>query len=146
MAVKELKIGSIGAKERSKINNEIKILKTLKHTNIIELYDVVETSNMVCIVMEYCQGGDLREYLGKRKRLDEYEVQDIVYQVAQGLTELYRKDIIHRDIKLQNLLRRTDESPTVVKIADFGLARYAPAYASTVCGTLPYMAPEILKR
>ena len=145
VAIKEIKISGMEAKDKKKVFNEIKILKDVKHPNIIELYEVIETPGAICIVMEYCQGGDLYQYLKEKKQLDENEVQDIVHQVAQGLKEMYKKDIMHRDIKLQNLLRSDDSPSCTIKIADFGLARYAVDYASTICGTLPYMAPEMLK-
>ena len=145
VALKELKAASLEAKDMKRIHNEIEILKEVKHENIVEMYEIIETPEACYIVMEYCQGGDLHQYVKEKKQLDEYEVQSIVYQIAQGLKMLYRKDIMHRDIKLQNLLRSTTDTSPTIKIADFGLARYVPNYASTICGTLPYMAPEMLK-
>lgn len=145
MAIKELQLSGTEERDRRRVYNEVKILKDITHENVVRMHDVVETSQAVYIVMEYCQGGDLAQYVKTKKQLDEYEVQEIVHQVAQGLKELYRKDIMHRDIKLQNLLRSTEGATVKIKIADFGLARYATGYASTVCGTLPYMAPEVIK-
>ena len=133
------------ARSKKRICNETKILHDVRHNNIIEMFEVIESVDSVNIVMEYCQGGDLLQYLKKKKQLDEYEIQGIIHQIAQGLKELYRKEIIHRDIKLQNILISSDGPSPVIKIADFGLARYALSYASTICGTLPYMAPEIIK-
>lgn len=129
-----------------RIQNEIEILKVLDHPNIIKLHDVIKDSeSKIYLITEYCAGGDLVQYLKRKKVLGELEVQRIVHQVGAGLEELYKKKIMHRDIKLQNLLLANDKDELHIKIADFGLARYTTSYASTICGTLHYMAPEILR-
>eukprot|EP00826_Nyctotherus_ovalis_P020356 TRINITY_DN16389_c0_g3_i2.p1 TRINITY_DN16389_c0_g3~~TRINITY_DN16389_c0_g3_i2.p1 ORF type:complete len:278 (-),score=37.41 TRINITY_DN16389_c0_g3_i2:379-1122(-) len=143
VALKEIK-NNTDAKGLKRIQNEISILTAIKNPNVIELYDVIQDASRIFLSTEYCQGGDLLKLLKARRRLEELEVQEIVHQLGLGLKELYRRNIMHRDIKLQNILVADPES-LAVKIADFGLARYAAGYASTYCGTLPYMAPEVIQ-
>eukprot|EP00826_Nyctotherus_ovalis_P041528 TRINITY_DN419_c0_g1_i1.p1 TRINITY_DN419_c0_g1~~TRINITY_DN419_c0_g1_i1.p1 ORF type:complete len:203 (-),score=54.98 TRINITY_DN419_c0_g1_i1:469-1077(-) len=145
VALKEIR-SKTDAKSLLRIHNEISILQAVKHPNVIELYEVLQdSSNRIFLATEYCSGGDLLNFLKIKKTFNELEVQKIVYQVAQGLEAIYKLNIMHRDIKLQNLLVSETAGQISIKIADFGLARYATGYASTYCGTLPYMAPEVVK-
>lgn len=143
-ALKEIK-SKTDSKSLLRVRNEISILKAVKHPNVIELHEVIQdSSSRIFLVTEYCSGGDLLQYLKRKKTLKELEVQKVAHQVAKGLEALYKLDIMHRDIKLQNLLISSKGGKTTIKIADFGLARYATGYASTCCGTLAYMAPEVI--
>lgn len=145
IAIKEIH-SETDSKSLQRIHNEISILKAIKHPNVINLYEVIQdSSDRFFLVMEYCTGGDLLQYLKRKRTLHEFEVQEIVYQVARGLEALYKQNIMHRDIKLQNLLISKEGEKITIKIADFGLARYTTGYASTYCGTLPYMAPEVIQ-
>lgn len=145
VALKEIR-SKTDAKSLLRIHNEISILQAVKHQNVIELYEVLQdSSSRIFLATEYCSGGDLLNFLKIKKTFNELEVQKIVYQVAQGLEAIYKLNIMHRDIKLQNLLVSENAGQVSIKIADFGLARYATGYASTYCGTLPYMAPEVVK-
>jgi len=147
VAIKELQ-ATTDSKEAKRIQNEILVLKTAKHKNIVELYDVftAPSTGSFYLVMEYCTAGDLRKYQKSKGNLNEFEVQEIIFQIADGLKELYSKKIMHRDLKLENILRTTNEKgDTIIKIADFGLSRFVSSYAKTICGTLFYMAPEIIQ-
>jgi len=144
IALKEIQAKG-DSKSLRRIKNEIEILKAVKHLNIIELYEVIQDTDRIFLATEYCDGGDLSRYLKQKITLNELEVQDIVYQIAKGLKALYKSNIMHRDIKPQNLLVSNAEGKLTIKIADFGLARYSTGYASTYCGTLSYMAPEVLQ-
>eukprot|EP00494_Astrolonche_serrata_P029592 UN29859 len=97
--------------------------------------------------MEYCSGGDLHSFIKKRGPLTEFVVQRFTRQVAQGLKFLRSKNLIHRDLKPQNLLLTEESSQATIKIADFGFARYMAetSLAETMCGSPLYMAPEILE-
>ena len=94
--------------------------------------------------MEYCAGGDLDRIQGKR--LGELEVQRIIYQIGKALADLIARNIMHRDLKLSNILLSSKKPDAVLKLGDFGLARklHENEYAKTFCGTPLYMAPEIL--
>lgn len=121
-------------------------MQSINQENIIKLYEVIKTKKNYYIVLEYCAGGDLHKFLKKRKRISEHEVQSILYQLSNGFRVLYQKDIIHRDIKLSNLLFLDKTPNSLVKIADFGFAKLIQSEAAvgTFCGTPPHMAPEIL--
>lgn len=98
--------------------------------------------------MEYCEAGDLSHYLHKQPVLKESEAQGLLQQLTSALKILWENNLIHRDLKPQNLLLQQDASgQLVLKIADFGFARYVEPsdLAETLCGSPLYMAPEILR-
>ncbi|XP_068172903.1 serine/threonine-protein kinase ULK2 isoform X2 [Antennarius striatus] len=152
----EVAIKSINKKNLSKsqilLGKEIKILKELQHENIVALYDVQETPNSVFLVMEYCNGGDLADYLQAKGTLREDTLRVFLQQIAAAMRILHSKGIIHRDLKPQNILlsyagrKRSNISGIRIKIADFGFARYLQSnmMAATLCGSPMYMAPEVI--
>ncbi|XP_035389832.1 serine/threonine-protein kinase ULK2 isoform X1 [Electrophorus electricus] len=152
----EVAIKSINKKNLSKsqilLGKEIKILKELQHENIVALYDVQETPNFVFLVMEYCNGGDLADYLQAKGTLREDTLRVFLQQIAAAMHVLHSKGIIHRDLKPQNILlsytghKKSSISGIRVKIADFGFARYLQSnmMAATLCGSPMYMAPEVI--
>ncbi|XP_077020119.1 serine/threonine-protein kinase ULK2 isoform X3 [Tamandua tetradactyla] len=161
----EVAIKSINKKNLSKsqilLGKEIKILKELQHENIVALYDVQvpyfglfckELPNSVFLVMEYCNGGDLADYLQAKGTLSEDTIRVFLHQIAAAMRALHSKGIVHRDLKPQNILlsyagrRRASASAIRVKIADFGFARYLHSnmMAATLCGSPMYMAPEVI--
>eukprot|EP00003_Mantamonas_plastica_P021883 TRINITY_DN3612_c0_g1_i4.p1 TRINITY_DN3612_c0_g1~~TRINITY_DN3612_c0_g1_i4.p1 ORF type:complete len:646 (-),score=203.82 TRINITY_DN3612_c0_g1_i4:64-1947(-) len=134
-------------KEQENLDAEINIQYQLKHPNIVELFDRIETKEAIYIVMELCSGGDLAHFIKKRGKLSETTAQYFTRQLASGLRYIQSRNVIHRDLKPGNLLLVAKEEDTVMKMADFGFARYADAsrMVETLCGTPLYMAPEILK-
>ncbi|XP_056467003.1 serine/threonine-protein kinase ULK2 [Gadus chalcogrammus] len=152
----EVAIKNINKKNLSKsqilLGKEIKILKELQHENIVGLYDVQETPNSVFLVMEYCNGGDLADYLQAKGTLREDTLRTFLQQIAAAMRILNSKGIIHRDLKPQNILlsylgrRKSSINGIRIKIADFGFARYLQSnmMAATLCGSPMYMAPEVI--
>ncbi|XP_041644167.1 serine/threonine-protein kinase ULK1a [Cheilinus undulatus] len=140
------------AKSQSLLGKEIKILKELKHENIVRLLDYQEIGGCVYLVMEYCNGGDLAEYLHSKGTLSEDTIRVFLQQIAQAMKVLQSKGILHRDLKPQNILlchpegRRSSPINTCIKIADFGFARHLQTntMAATLCGSPMYMAPEVI--
>ncbi|XP_069476172.1 serine/threonine-protein kinase ULK1 isoform X2 [Ambystoma mexicanum] len=140
------------AKSQTLLGKEIKILKELKHENIVALYDFQELSNSVYLVMEYCNGGDLADYLHTMRTLSEDTIRLFLQQIAGAMRVLHSKGIIHRDLKPQNILlastggRKSNPNNIRIKIADFGFARYLQSnmMAATLCGSPMYMAPEVI--
>uniref|UniRef100_A0A3Q1CCD6 non-specific serine/threonine protein kinase n=1 Tax=Amphiprion ocellaris TaxID=80972 RepID=A0A3Q1CCD6_AMPOC len=140
------------AKSQSLLGKEIKILKELKHENIVRLLDYQEMGGCVYLVMEYCNGGDLAEYLHSKGTLSEDTIRVFLQQIAQAMKVLQSKGILHRDLKPQNILlchtegRRSSSTNTSIKIADFGFARHLQTntMAATLCGSPMYMAPEVI--
>ncbi|KAK0153986.1 Serine/threonine-protein kinase ULK1 [Merluccius polli] len=140
------------SKSQTLLGKEIKILKELKHENIVALLDFQETASSVYLVMEYCNGGDLADYLHSKGTLSEDTIRVFLQQIAGAMQILHSKGIIHRDLKPQNILlsyppgRKSHSNNTCIKIADFGFARYLQTnmMAATLCGSPMYMAPEVI--
>ncbi|EGE01560.1 ULK/ULK protein kinase [Trichophyton equinum CBS 127.97] len=195
VAVKSVTLLRMSKKLRDNLKLEIDILKSLQHPHIVALIDCYETSSHIHIIMEFCMLGDLSRFIRKRNSMAKHEllrdmmtkypnppgeglhdavVRHFLKQLASALQFLRAKDLIHRDVKPQNLLLHP--SPTIcsktliqsvsykesensftpitgvssfpmLKIADFGFARSLPStsLADTLCGSPLYMAPEILR-
>ncbi|XP_011010138.1 PREDICTED: SNF1-related protein kinase catalytic subunit alpha KIN10-like [Populus euphratica] len=128
-----------------KARREIKILKMLMHPHIIRLYEVIETSSDIFVVMEYAKCGELFEYILEKGRLEEDEARSFFQQTISGLEYCHRNMVVHRDLKPENLLL---DSKHNVKIADFGLSNIMQDghFLKTNCGSYNYAAPEVLAR
>ena len=129
---------------KTRIDREIKILKSLHHNNIIHLYSVIQSSTSIYLIMEYANGKELFDYINLKKRLSEIESCKFFQQIISGIEYLSKCRIAHRDIKPENLL--IDEKNTI-KIVDFGLSNFYPSnnLLSTACGSPCYAAPEMIK-
>lgn len=129
--------------------NETKILKFCSHPNIVSMLDSFESLDNIYIVMEYMKEGDLLSFLrNSRVALTECMVSNIVFQVASSINYLHQCGIIHRDLKLENILIKTyTDKSFLIKIGDFGLSAVtSPSQdAAERHGTLHYLAPEILE-
>ncbi|EEQ32766.1 Serine/threonine-protein kinase [Microsporum canis] len=195
VAVKSVTLLRLTKKLRDNLKLEIDILKSLHHPHIVALIDCYETSSHIHIIMEFCMLGDLSRFIKKRNSMAKHEllrdmmtkypnppgdglhdvvVRHFLKQLASALQFLRAKDLIHRDVKPQNLLlhpspvicsktliqsvsyKGSENSFTpiagvssfpMLKIADFGFARSLPStsLADTLCGSPLYMAPEILR-
>eukprot|EP01017_Pseudomicrothorax_dubius_P030296 TRINITY_DN3767_c0_g2_i2.p1 TRINITY_DN3767_c0_g2~~TRINITY_DN3767_c0_g2_i2.p1 ORF type:complete len:271 (-),score=44.11 TRINITY_DN3767_c0_g2_i2:68-880(-) len=130
---------------RQRLISEIKIHRSLKNENVVLFEHVFEDHENVYILQEICPNKTLNDVLKRRKRLHEIEVQSCLVQLINGLKYLHDNRIIHRDLKLGNLLiSETME----LKIGDFSLAtklEYEGERKRTICGTSNYLAPEILQ-
>lgn len=124
-----------------KFQMEAQAAARLSHPNIVNVYDVVDEGSIHYIVMELIEGITLKSYIGKKGSLDVKEAVGIAIQVAQGIEAAHEQNIIHRDIKPQNMLISKDGK---VKVADFGIARAASnqTMTSEAMGSVHYMAPE----
>jgi len=98
----------------------VQILKKVRHANVIRLLEVFESPKHLLMVMEYAGGGDLLQFVKKRRRLDESEARRIFKQVIFGIAHCHCRSVLHRDIKLDNILLDKDGD---VKICDFGVSR-----------------------
>ena len=104
-----------------RFKKEISILKKLRHKNIIQLYEVMESKKSLYIVMEYCEGGELFDYIVKKKQIPEMEACQLFQQIINGVEYLHGQNIIHRDLKPENLLLDYNKN---IKISDFGLSTF----------------------
>ena len=126
------------------IYNEINIHSKLDHENIIKLYNVHEDNESINIIMEYAPKGNLYELITKEKNgFSEYKAFEYFIQVVNAVYYLHNNNIIHRDIKPENILMGEDNK---IKLCDFGWAKELTLEnRSTFCGTVEYMAPEIVE-
>ncbi len=102
------------------IRNEIELHPLLDHKNIVKCYDVYDTPQMIYVVMEWCQSGDLAQYISgfRDKDIPEWRAIDLMEQIVNGCRYLVEQGILHRDLKPANVLR----AGSTLKIADFGFA------------------------
>ena len=128
---------------KRKVLREIYILKKIKHVNVIRLLEVFESAKQVLLVMEYAGGGDLLHYVKQRKYLSEQEAKPIFKQIVYGLAHIHSRNVLHRDIKLDNILL---DAEGAVKICDFGVSKIIDKHKliNDQCGTPAYIAPEII--
>lgn len=129
------------------LESEIRIMHEFIHPHIVRLHRNFSSEKNVYLVLDYCQGGDLSKFIRKKGRLTEAVAVRFLHQLAEGLFFLKEKNFIHRDLKPANVLLTEFSENAIVKLADFGFARYLleAALAQTRCGTPLYMAPEILE-
>ncbi|RDB28880.1 Meiosis-specific serine/threonine-protein kinase MEK1 [Hypsizygus marmoreus] len=133
--------------EVGQVMKEVRILMTIRHPNINEIYDTEEDKNFIHIFLQLCTGGDLFTYITDHpstgNRLCEAEAKYVMFQLLKGLNYLHDNMISHRDLKPENILLYSPGPYPRILIADFGLAR-PNAYQETfnVCGTVSYLPPE----
>lgn len=130
--------------DKEHVEREIKILKMLRHTNIVHLFYVIQNSTSISLIMEYSSGKDLFDYLAAKKRLSEMEACGLFQQLISGLDYLHKLKVAHRDLKPENLL--LDHEHKNIKLVDFGLSNiyHSNELLSTSCGSPSYAAPEML--
>ncbi|KDO57934.1 hypothetical protein CISIN_1g043425mg, partial [Citrus sinensis] len=147
VAMKEIAMGRLNKKLQESLMSEIFILKRINHPHIIRLHDIIEVPGKLHLILEYCKGGDLSMYIQRHGCVPEETAKHFMKQLAAGLQVLRDNNLIHRDLKPQNLLLCTDDDNAALKIADFGFARSLQprGLAETLCGSPLYMAPEIMQ-
>jgi serine/threonine protein kinase len=128
---------------KRKVFQEIFILKKIRHSNIIRLLEVFDSTKHILLVMEYANGGDLLHFVRNVGKLPEYDTKHIFRQILYGLAHCHCRSVMHRDIKLDNILL---DSNSNIKIWDFGIAKIINrgVKVKEQWGTPAYMAPEIM--
>ncbi|GFH58735.1 ribosomal protein S6 kinase alpha-1/2/3/6 [Chaetoceros tenuissimus] len=147
LAIKVISVDKCNLQEESRIMNEVAILQSLNHPNILRLHDFFEESPNFFIVMELMEGGDVFDKIVEKTQYTEKDAKELVRSLLKGVEYIHTRRVAHRDLKPQNLLLASLESDVLVKIADFSFARrvHTPKSLFTRCGTPTYVAPEILK-
>ena len=146
IAVKEAEITDI---TRPYLQREGQLLSDCDHRNVVRLFNVRETGNIMYIILEYCSGGNLDDYISA-KDINYEQCLHYTEDMASGLDYLHSKNIMHRDVKPSNaLVHGNSERDIVLKWGDFGFAKEFPAEprnvtASGNIGTFMWMAPEVL--
>ena len=143
-----------------KFQNEIKILSMVDHPNIVRLFEVIEDDKYFNLFQELCTGGELLSKV--QKPLKEKEIAKIFKQIISAIAYCHEKGIVHRDMKLENILFATESEDSPIKIIDFGLSvllgkkdvkenevtdlkKYGFKRMTTKVGTIYYMSPEVIK-
>lgn len=131
--------------DSSAVQREIKILKQLQHKYVVSMHEFIEDENYYYLVMDYVSGGDLMDFVVNYGSIDEEASREIIRQVVCCVKYFHNLGISHRDLKPDNILIASD-SPVAIKISDFGLAKISTQNSclKTFCGTLSYLAPEVL--
>ncbi|KAJ3301523.1 hypothetical protein HDV03_000699 [Kappamyces sp. JEL0829] len=145
VAIKFIKKQSVdSAVRRTKLAREINILQSISHRYIVELLEVIETEAYIGLIMEVATGGELFEYILSREYLSEREAGRIFAQLIDAVSYLHARGIIHRDLKLENVLLDRNRN---VKLIDFGFANTVNDHSQmlqTSCGSPCYAAPELV--
>ncbi|KAF9929774.1 hypothetical protein BGZ65_005645, partial [Modicella reniformis] len=146
VAIKLIRRQSVDNTPRiNKIGREISVLRTIRHPNIISLFDVIETERYIGIVIEYASGGELFDHILAHRYLKERDACRLFAQLMSGVHYLHSKHIVHRDLKLENLLLDRNRN---IMITDFGFANQFDSSTrdlmSTSCGSPCYAAPELV--
>ncbi|XP_049318670.1 calcium/calmodulin-dependent protein kinase IGb isoform X5 [Astyanax mexicanus] len=127
------------------LENEIAVLKRIKHNNIVALEDFYETQSHYYLVMQLVSGGELFDRLLDRGMFSEKDASMVIRQVLEGVHYLHQNNIVHRDLKPENLLYYSQDENSKIMISDFGLSKMEDNdIMSTACGTPGYVAPEVL--
>lgn len=141
-AVKQIlksKVKNPGAVQR-----EIRVLKRITHPGVVQLVDHFEDDQNHYLVMELMENGDLMDFISEFGAIPEFVTREIVKQVLETVRDFHAMGVSHRDIKPDNILVFQDD-PVIVKVSDFGLAKVThDSILNTFCGTMAYIAPEIL--
>ena len=142
-AIKIINKNKLKQKMENSIFREIEIISKLKHPNIIKVFKIVEDQENYYIIMEFCQKGELFDYIVKNQNLSENEASIFFYQLINGVEYIHSQNIVHRDLKPENLLLTKNK---IIKIIDFGLSLPfdGTKLLSTKCGSPSYAAPEII--
>ena len=143
--VKEVALSNTTTAEKDLARMEIKVLQKVGHPNVVRYIEHFEDSKHLYIVMEYAESGDLGKLLkGAVLPMSEEEILDYFVQMCMALQHIHSKQILHRDLKPQNLFLCKNKK--VVKVGDFGIStilRSSSAVAKTQCGTPYYFSPEL---
>lgn len=145
-AVKQFKTKGLTERKRQQLDAEIEIFLCMDHPHIARLVDVYESAASIVVVMECAEGGELFDRV-TQKRLSEDEAADATRQVLLALNYIHSHGIVHRDLKLENILYDT-KGGNHLKLIDFGFSKFLDSNGRlhTSCGTMAYIAPEVLKK
>jgi BR serine/threonine kinase len=126
-----------------RVYKEISLMKVLDHPGILKLYDVLESTRHIYMVMEYAPNGELFDYIANRERLDPLAAMKFFRQIIYAVEYLHLHAICHRNLKPENILLDKFNN---IRISDFSLARWMQSnIADSSCGSPHYIAPEVIE-
>jgi len=145
VAVKQLSLVGLTAAKKDHLMSETSIFLSMDHPHVARLLDVYESSDSISLVMEHMEGGELFNRLLEAKQFSEDVAADATRQMLLAVNYLHSNGIVHRDLKLENFLYESTGSRHL-KMIDFGFSKFcgADTRLRTTCGTLAYVAPEVL--
>uniref|UniRef100_A0A672V6E0 non-specific serine/threonine protein kinase n=1 Tax=Strigops habroptila TaxID=2489341 RepID=A0A672V6E0_STRHB len=144
VAIKIIDKTQLNPTSLQKLFREVRIMKGLNHPNIVKLFEVIETEKTLYLVMEYASAGEVFDYLVSHGRMKEKEARAKFRQIVSAVHYCHQKNIVHRDLKAENLLLDAEAN---IKIADFGFSNEfrLGSKLDTFCGSPPYAAPELFQ-
>ena len=130
--------------QKKKILYETNLMRGLFHPSVTKILETFESEKYMLIIMEYISGGNLQNFVKKRRKLCEKTAKILFRQIIQGIKYIHSRGIVHRDIKLENILLDLNN---IIKICDFGVGKLIKpnTILKDQCGTPVYMAPEIIR-
>ena len=145
LALKEIAKDQVDGVFLEELRNEVAILRTLDHPNIVRVYEIFESKRAIYLVMEYCSGGDLYA----RIPYTEDQVAKIMTKLLSAVVYIHKHKIIHRDIKMENIMLESDKPDAEAKLIDFGLSRSylkPTSQLSDIVGTVYSMSPQVIRK
>mmetsp|Transcript_88214 Transcript_88214/g.248279 ORF Transcript_88214/g.248279 Transcript_88214/m.248279 type:complete len:527 (-) Transcript_88214:120-1700(-) len=146
-AAKPFKIRGLSKKSMEELRMEVSLFLRMDHPHVARLIDVYEGQGQLILLMELLEGGELYDRISRKKKFTERDAATASWQMLVAINYLHSQSIVHRDIKLENFLYDTMDS-NHLKLIDFGFSRLHNKTEKKMmasCGTLAYMAPEVLK-
>jgi len=147
-AAKIINNRKLKVRDLDRVGKEVQILKMLNHPNINTMIEAFNTKDHLCIVLQLLEGESLFENVVKKRVYTEKDAANVVLQVARACKYMHDRGIIHRDLKLKNLVY-LDKTNEQICVTDFGLSKYmdhTQSKTKTLCGTPAYVAPEVLRQ
>ncbi|CAH0363695.1 unnamed protein product [Pelagomonas calceolata] len=140
------KNGELKQEDIDSLHEEVAVLRSVDHPNIVKLYDFFDEKRYYYMAIELMEGGELFERIVKKTFYNEMDARGLVRILLDALAYLHHRGIVHRDLKPENLLLKSPFNDFDIKLADFGFAKKVEGKSlDTQCGTPGYVAPEILK-
>ena len=147
-AIKIIDKEQMGETEVENLYNELKIMSLIDHPNIVRVYEYYECHGVVFIVMELMQGGELFDRIVEYEHYTEKQAAEAFRPIVDAVRYCHSLGIVHRDLKPENLLYTTQDENAMIKVSDFGFAKFlipkVQEQLFTACGTPSYVAPEII--
>jgi len=125
---------------------EVEVMSRVNHPFLVRVHSILQRKHKYFIFMQYCENGDMLDFIRTNGAIDEKQARQWFSQIVRGLKYLHDRDIVHRDLKCENILLTSSYN---IKLSDYGFARYYNAdkdpKSETFCGSVSYAAPEIIR-
>ena len=148
-AIKIIDKTQLGENELESLYNELKVMSLIDHPNIVRVYEYYECHGVVFIVMELMNGGELFDKIVEYEHYTEKQASEAFRPIVDAVRYCHKLGIVHRDLKPENLLYSSNEDNAMIKVSDFGFAKFlipkSQEQLFTACGTPSYVAPEIIE-